>query len=173
MSNLVYIAAAGSGKTTTLVRKACALQPSEYVLILTYTDSNEKEITARNVDIINCRRSANNMVKFDELKAIIDSIVANTTNIPLIKEYITLLVSLYFNDSKSKDITDIAFISYSIKPAPNTHNKYVLRKKELMDLILINNAENFARRRSRAATESAYYRAFNAYIALMVQKANK
>ena len=44
MSNLVYIAAAGSGKTTTLVRKACALPLSEYVLILTYTDSNEKEI---------------------------------------------------------------------------------------------------------------------------------
>lgn len=44
MNNLVYIAAAGSGKTTILVRKACALPPSEYVLILTYTDSNEKEI---------------------------------------------------------------------------------------------------------------------------------
>lgn len=44
MSNLVYIAAAGSGKTTALVRKACALPLSEYVLILTYTDSNEKEI---------------------------------------------------------------------------------------------------------------------------------
>lgn len=44
MNNLVYITAAGSGKTTTLVRKACALSPSEYVLILTYTDSNEKEI---------------------------------------------------------------------------------------------------------------------------------
>ena len=44
MSNLVFIAAAGSGKTTTLVRKAYALPSSEYVLILTYTDSNEKEI---------------------------------------------------------------------------------------------------------------------------------
>lgn len=44
MNNLVYIAAAGSGKTTTLVRKACALPSSEHVLILTYTDSNEKEI---------------------------------------------------------------------------------------------------------------------------------
>ena len=47
MSNLVYIAAAGSGKTTTLVRKACALPSSEYVLILTYTDSNEKEIRSK------------------------------------------------------------------------------------------------------------------------------
>lgn len=47
MNNLVYIAAAGSGKTTTLVRKACALPSSECVLILTYTDSNEKEIRNR------------------------------------------------------------------------------------------------------------------------------
>ena len=44
MSNLVYIAAAGSGKTTKLVESACSLPSSEYVLILTYTDSNEKEI---------------------------------------------------------------------------------------------------------------------------------
>lgn len=44
MNNWVYIAAAGSGKTTMLVRKACALPLSEYVLILTYTDSNEKEL---------------------------------------------------------------------------------------------------------------------------------
>ena len=47
IKNLVYIAAAGSGKTTTLVRKACDLPPSEYVLILTYTDSNEKEIKTK------------------------------------------------------------------------------------------------------------------------------
>ena len=83
------------------------------------------------------------------------------------------MVALYFQDSKTKNINDISFISFSIKPVPNKHNKYVLRKKELIDLILINNAENFARRRSRAATESAYYRAFNAYMALIIQKANK
>ena len=47
MNNLIYIAAAGSGKTTTLVRKACSLPPSEYVLILTYTDSNEKVIRSK------------------------------------------------------------------------------------------------------------------------------
>lgn len=47
MNNLIYIAAAGSGKTTTLVRKACSLPPSENVLILTYTDSNEKEIRSK------------------------------------------------------------------------------------------------------------------------------
>ena len=44
MSNIVYIAAAGSGKTTMLVNKACEIKSPENVLILTYTDSNEDEI---------------------------------------------------------------------------------------------------------------------------------
>ena len=136
-------------------------------------ENSMKELTTKGIDYANCNRACNSMVKFDELKAIIDSIVANNDNIPLIKEYATLMVALYFQDSNTKNINDISFISFSIKPVPNTHNKYVLRKKELMDLILINNAENFARRRSRAATESAYYRAFNAYMSLIIQKANK
>lgn len=136
-------------------------------------ENSMKELTTKGIDYANCNRACNSMVKFDELKAIIDSILANNDNIPLIKEYATLMVALYFQDSNTKNINDISFISFSIKPVPNTHNKYVLRKKELVDLILINNAENFARRRSRAATESAYYRAFNAYMALIIQKANK
>ena len=89
------------------------------------------------------------------------------------REYITLLIALYFQNNTSKDVRDLSFISYSIKVTPNSKNKYVLRKKELLDLILLNNSEHFARRRSRAATESAYYRAINAYFALTIQKANK
>ena len=44
VKNTVYLAAAGSGKTTLLVNKACAVPSTEYVLMLTYTDSNEQEI---------------------------------------------------------------------------------------------------------------------------------
>lgn len=47
MNNTVYIAAAGSGKTTLLVKKACEIKKLENVLILTYTDSNEKEIRSK------------------------------------------------------------------------------------------------------------------------------
>ena len=136
-------------------------------------ENTMREFTSKGVDYLNCKRACNDMVKFDELKAIIDSIISNKDNISIIKEFATLMVSLYFQDSTIKNINDIGFISFSIKPTPNSHNKYVIRKKELMDIILINNAENFARRRNRAATESAYYRAFNAYVALMIQKANK
>lgn len=44
VKNMVYLAAAGSGKTTLLVKKAREVPSTEYVLILTYTDSNEQEI---------------------------------------------------------------------------------------------------------------------------------
>ena len=130
-------------------------------------------VTTKGIDYTNCNRAANNDVKLNELKQILESIIGNKENIPIIKEYITLLVAIYFQQSKVKDVNDISFISFSIKTTPNSKDKYVIRKKELLDIILINNAEQFQRRRSRAATESSYYRSINAYFSLMIQKANK
>jgi DNA helicase II / ATP-dependent DNA helicase PcrA len=49
-SNKVVIAAAGSGKTTFLVREALAIK-SEWVLITTYTESNEGEIRQKFYDL--------------------------------------------------------------------------------------------------------------------------
>ena len=136
-------------------------------------DNTMRELTSKNIDFVNCRLSANNMVKFEELKSILDCLLGNNANLPLIKEYITLMVSTYFQQAKFKDVTDIAFISYSIKAQPNSRDKYILRKRELIDQILINNSDQIQRRRNRAATESAYYRAINAYLALMIKKANQ
>ena len=44
MKNIVYIAAAGSGKTTKLIESSYKVEKDQYVLFLTYTDSNEREI---------------------------------------------------------------------------------------------------------------------------------
>lgn len=119
-----------------------------------------------------CKLASNDLVKFDELKAIIDTLTRDRRNIPLIREYITLMISNYYMDTKKKNIQDIDFISYSISPKPNSKNPYHLKLKDLSEKMLINNAEHFARRRSRGATESAYYRAFSAYFALLIQEAN-
>ena len=149
------------------------LMTNDSFKISNITENTINLITSKNVDAINCKRASNDTVKFDELRNIIDNVTSNNENIPILKEFISLMVSLYFAQSKFKDINDISFISFSIKPTPNSKDKNVLRKKELMDIILINNSEHFSRRRNRKATESAYYRALNAYIALMIQKANK
>ena len=139
-------------------------------------DAAVDEITTKYVDKQAIKRASNNLVSYDELNAIFESLMSNKENIPLIKEFVTLMVSLYFSSldgSKEKDVTDISFISYSIRPTPNTKDKYQLRKKELMEIMLLNNSDTFARRRNRAATESAYFKAFNAYLALIIQKTAK
>lgn len=120
-----------------------------------------------------CKMASNNLVSLDEIKGIMDAISSNNDNMILIKEYITLLIVCYFRSSKSRNVNDLEFISKSITPTPNSKDKYILRKKELLDKILMNNSENFNRRRNRNATESAYYRAINAYFSLLIQEANK
>ena len=117
--------------------------------------------------------ASNDLVKVDELKSILEVLLANNKNMPLIKEFITLLVVCYFKQSKTKDVTSIEFISFCIKSKPNTKDKYILRQKEILDIILTNNSEHFNRRKNRVATAQAYYRSIISYFALLIQESNK
>ena len=130
-------------------------------------------INSHGIDYRICKMSTNEAIKMNELKSILEVLMGDMKNTPLIREYITLMIACYFQQSKNKDVRELDFVSFSIKAKPNTKDKYVLRQKDLLDKILINNSEHFARRRNRAATESAYYRAINAYFALVIQQANK
>ena len=120
-----------------------------------------------------CKMASNNLVKLDEVKSIIDVMLADNRNIIYIKEMITLMVVCYFQESTTKDVRDISFVTYCIKTKPNTKNPYLIRQKELLNIILMNNSEHFKRRRNNDATEQAYYRAINAYFALQIQESNK
>ena len=125
------------------------------------------------VDYKICKMASNNNVKTDELRSILENLINNKNNIELIKEYVTLLIVLYFQNNKSRDVTDLEFVSYSIKTKPNSKDKYVLRQREVLDQILINNSEHFERRKNRDATRQAYYRAINAYFAILIQESVK
>lgn len=138
-----------------------------------FVENTMNFLNSHGVDIRLCKMASNDLIKIDELKSILEVLLGDNKNLPLIREYVTLLIVTYFQQSKIKDVRDLEFISYSIKSKPNTKDKYVLRQKEVLDQILINNSEHFARRRNRAATESAYYRAINAYFALSIQQANR
>lgn len=119
-----------------------------------------------------CKTASNKDVKMDEIKSIIENILADNKNMPQVREYITLLVATFFRQSSIKRVTDISFVTYCIKPKPNTKDQYLVRLKELNTSLLLNNAEHFARRRNRLATEAAYYKSFNAYFALLIQECN-
>lgn len=119
-----------------------------------------------------CKMASNDLVKFDELRSILENLIDNNDNIPIIKEFISLMIACYFRQYKNGDLKDIKFISFSIMAKPNSKDQYILRQRELLNIMLINNSEHFARRRNRVATESAYYRAINSYFALMIQVSN-
>jgi len=148
------------------------LANSDSIMVDRYASTTINYINSHGINYKVCKLASNDLVKFDELKGIIDMLLSDKDNIPMIKEYITLMLACYYMDTRKKNINDIEFVSYCITPKPNSKNQYHLRMKELSEKMLINNAANFARRRSRGATESAYFRAFNAYFALLIQQAN-
>lgn len=145
---------------------------SDSLMIDRYTTATMNYLNSHGLNYKICKLASNDLVKFDELKGIVDMLTRDNKNIPIIKDYITLMISTYYMDTGKKNINDIDFVSYSISPKPNSKNPYHLKLKELSEKMLINNAANFSRRRSRGATESAYFRAFNAYFALLIQEAN-
>lgn len=132
-------------------------------------------INNHGVDQRICKMASNENVKVDELKSIIENLLADTNNSKLIEELITLTIVCFYMDpvNKGKNVTDLSFVSYTIKPKPNAKNKYIVRQKEIITIMLVNNSEHFMRRKSRAATEQAYYKAMNAYFAILIQNANK
>ena len=98
---------------------------------------------------------------------------ANKDNMNLVRELVTNIIGSYFQQSKTKDVRDLSFVSYTVTPKPNSKDPLLLRQRELLIIILMNNSEKFARRRSRLATEQAYFRAVLTYFALIIQKVNK
>lgn len=148
------------------------LANSDSIMIDKYVSATITYMNTHGTNYKLVKLASNDLVKFDELKGIIDMLTRERNNLPLIKDYITLMISNYYMDTGKKNIEDIDFISYSISPKPNSKNPYHLKLKDISEKLLINNAANFSRRRSRGATESAYFRAFNAYFSLLIQEAN-
>lgn len=149
------------------------LADSDSFRIERIVESTMSNINSHGIDQRLCKMASNDLVKNDELRSILEVLLAKNENLPLVKELCSLLVSTYFVKSKTKDVRDLEFITYSISPKPNTNDKSLLRIRELLNLILLNNSEKFNRRRSRKPTESAYYRAMLAYFSLLIQQCNK
>ena len=132
-----------------------------------------EKINTSRVDYKICKMASDSNIRVDELQSIIESILLEHRNGTLIKEFITILVNTYFVQSKTKDVRDIDFITYSIAPKPNTKDKYILRSKEIIEQLLCENSKAYIRRRSRLATKNSYYRAITMYFTLLIHYSNK
>lgn len=140
------------------------------------TDATMAAITNKSIDYALCKTAADSTkgtVKVDELKSILEVLFSKPENMPLVREFVSNIIAVYFKESKTKDVRDLSFVTYTITPKPNTKDIVQLRQRELLLIILNNNSEKFARRRSRKATEQAYFKAMLMYFALLIQKTNK
>jgi len=130
-------------------------------------------LTTTKVDYARCKTSASGRIRTDELKSIIETILDEDKNLPLIKELIMLLIVEFFNESKEKDLSSINFISTSITSKPNTKNENIIREKEILDTLLDENSNAYRKRKSRLATKLAYHKALLYYIVLTIHASSK
>jgi hypothetical protein len=138
-----------------------------------YTMAAMNYITTKGVNYKFCKMSADSLVKTDEIKGIIESIQSDRTNIPLIKEFISLSILDYMNKSEDKDVTTVGYLSNTIAAKPNAKDKNILRQIEIITTFLDDNSPAYRKRKNRPETRQSYIRSVMSYYALVVNQANK
>ena len=137
-----------------------------------YTQAALTYITSHAVDYKICTMCADQNVKKDEVKEIMESILKNSSNLTLLKELIENIIADYMRNSDTKDVRDMSFITYSIAVKPNAKDKNIVRIKDIIYKFLEDNSANYRRRKNRVATQNSYYKAVLEYIVLVINRAN-
>ena len=149
------------------------LTENDSTKIVAVTQRAMTYLTSHDVDYRLCKMCSDRNIKTEEIKSIIESMVKNTDNLNEVEEMISLEVATYFEVSKTKDVRDIEFISFSVKAKPNTKNKNILRLNFLVDKLLSENSIAYNRRKGRPDTKPSYNRAILTYFALIINQSNK
>ena len=138
-----------------------------------YVERTMRYINTSKVDYAICKACSSDLIKTEEVKAIVEFIFNDKENVKEVRELIQLMVNSYMAQSKDKDINNINFITYTISPKPNTKDKNIIRQKEIVTKFLRESPSSFNKRRVRVATENAYYRAVYLYFARIIFDSNK
>lgn len=138
-----------------------------------YTAAAMTYITTHTVNYKFCKMAADQNVKTDELKSIIETIQMDNSNLVLIKEFMNICITMYMQETGKVTVTDIDFMTKTIAAKPNSKDKNIIRQKEIIEKLLDENSPAYRRRRSRLATKNSYHRALIAYYCLVINTANK
>lgn len=136
-------------------------------------ENTMNKINSSKADFAVCKMVSDDLCRIQEVQSIVDSIILDPKKQNEIKELVRLMTSSYFSQSKTKDVRDISFLTYSIAPKPNTKDKNILRQKEIITDWLEKSPSSFNRRKSRLGTANAYYRAVYGYFAITIHNSNK
>lgn len=138
-----------------------------------FIEAAVNKVNGSSIDYRLCKMCADNNVKVEEIKGILESILNNRDYVLQVKELIRNIVYAYFLNSKTKEVSDISFITFTIAPKPNTKEKIIIRNKEIIENWLTDTSVNYRKRKSRQATANSYNRAILLYFTLIIHYANK
>lgn len=136
-------------------------------------DKTFNKLETTTTDYRLCKMCSDSNVRVDELRTIIDSIMTNPENFELVKELIRNICTYYFLDGKSKDVTSVDFLSFSISPKPNSKDKLYLRNREIIETLLLKNSAKYKTRSKRIATKISYNNSILKYFVFLIHEANK
>lgn len=126
-------------------------------------------ISTNSVNFKYCKMASDSLVRTDEIKDIIEYIIKNDTKeMTTIREYLSLIVYSYFEQSQNKDVRTVDFIQYSIRPKPNSKDNKTIRLKEITEDWLMKSSKRYIHRRKREATRQSYMRAVLMYFTLVI-----
>lgn len=149
------------------------LADSDTLRINKITEKSLNYINNTGVDYTICKMCSDENITINEIKSIMESLIGEPSNMPIIKELISLMIVTYFQNGKNKDVSNASFVAYSISAKPNAKQKEILRLKEITEQLLVDNSKTYIRRRSRLATKNSYERAIRMYFALTIHNANR
>lgn len=146
---------------------------SDTLRIAKQVEKSMNYINGNGVNYAICKQCSDDNITTKEITSIIESILGDPENVIRVKELITLLITTYYAVSKTKDVRDISFITYSIAAKPNTKQKELLRIKQITEELLSENSPAYTRRKSRTATKNSFERAVIMYFTLSIHNANR
>lgn len=138
-----------------------------------YTEKAMTTMTTKGVNYKYCTMCADQNVKKDEVKFIIESILHDQNNLNEMRELVQLLISTYMAHNADKDIRGTNFLVYSIKSKPNAKDKNLTRIKEIVVNWLNDKSPQYRKRKSREATANSYEKAILSYVVLTISDSNK
>lgn len=125
--------------------------------------------TSQKINMKRCKDATakNSSINYDELCSIMESIVAEKSNINKLRRVINILICDFMEAYPKVSVTSPNFIIHSMKPKPNTKNPLIIELKDTIIDWLMVHSEKY-KFKTRIATKNDYYKAVLMYITLQI-----
>ena len=134
------------------------------------TDNVINYLMSTTVSLDICNKAKNELIRSMEIKDIIETIMSNKENIPVLKKIISVLICDYFRAYPKGDVASLEFVAYSFKQKPNVKDTYILEMREAIYDLLEDSSANYRKRKNNKNRKGAYHRAILYYIVLVINR---